>query len=110
MHTRRKRTRQADRRTAGCLNRPEHAEQANDRQANKRQRVEQESGLDIAVQQRYTHPGAAAERAIPTRDRAEGTREPKARRRVERAEGESAGEKGADISGCAGRTKWPDVS
>ena len=62
------------------------------------------------MEQCRTHPGASAERAVPTSDGTEGTWQPKAGRRIERAQGEPAGKEGADVSGCASSTKRPDVS
>jgi len=62
------------------------------------------------MEQCRTHPGAPAERAVPASDGTEGTWQPKAGRRIERAQGESAGKEGADVSGCASSTKRPNVS
>jgi hypothetical protein len=61
--------------SANRLHGPQRSEQADDQQSDQRKRVEEKGSLHIPVEQCRSHPGAPAERAVPTRKGAEWARQ-----------------------------------
>ena len=66
--------------------------------ADQGQRIGEERRRDVAVQECGAHPGATAQRAVPSGQRPERTRQPQAGRRVHAAERQTAGEEPADVA------------
>jgi hypothetical protein len=105
-----KRPRQAEGWSAGGLNRPQNTKYGEDHQTDQCKRVEYEGRLNVAMEQRVTHPRPPAQRAVPTGQKTERTGQPESGRRVQRAESESACKDGANVPGCTSGRKGPDLS
>ena len=103
------RSRQPHSRPTGRLDGPQRPKNAQDHQTDQRERVEHECVRYVAVKQRGAHPGATAERAVPTGQRTERTRQSNTSGRVEHTESEAASKERSDISGCARGRKAPHV-